>query len=198
MQVIVRGRHTEVPDGLRDLAVRKIQRVRRFFDRIQTLEIEFSEEHNPRVSRKHSVEVTLTTKAHLLRASAVGTDPASAVDAVVDKLESQVKRLKGKLMRRGSRAAAPPRSVGASNGPHPSGRGNPLESAGIEEGEEGSPWPPITRTTRAAVKPMTPEEAVLQMEGLGHDFQLFVNAETRQVGVVYRRRDGTFGLIEPA
>lgn len=197
MQVIVKGRHTEVPDALKQQAVEKIQRVKRFFDRIQVLEIEFSEEHNPRVANKYGVSVTLTTKAHLLRASANGPDPAAAVDAVVAKLQRQVKRLKGKLIRRGSRAGPPNPGAG--------GRSNPatdsLESGGrAERGEadvEEEGWPRITRRTRFAVKPMTPEEAILQMETLGHDFYLFIDAESEHPGVVYRRRDGSFGLIEP-
>jgi putative sigma-54 modulation protein len=103
MQVIVKGRNTHVPPRLKERATRKLERVQRFFDRIQSLEIEFSEEHNPRIADKHTVEVTLTTKAHVLRAHASGPDPSSAVDLVVAKLEGQVKRLKGKIVQRGGR-----------------------------------------------------------------------------------------------
>ncbi|HVL33289.1 MAG TPA: ribosome-associated translation inhibitor RaiA [Actinomycetota bacterium] len=202
MQMLVTGRNTHVSDRLKQMATHKLERVQRFFDRIQTLEIEFSEEHNPRIADKHRVEVTLTTKAHVLRAHASGPDAASAVDLVVDKLEAQVKRLKGKMSSRTTRVkgrlggiAAPPpvdlsMPVGTVNGSN--GR---LESPDDEDFDETGPL--ITRVKRFAVKPMTPEEAVLQMEALGHDFYLFVNAESEQAGVVYRRRDGSFGLIEP-
>lgn len=197
MQVIVKGRHTEVPEALKELAVRKVEKVRRLFDHIQTLEIEFSEEHSPRVARKHAVEVTLTTKGHLIRATADGSDPASAVDAVVDKIETQLRKLKGKATRRGERTSDNGRSGRAPGSP-----GNGLESdeepaIGGEAAEGDSSGSRVSRVTRVAVKPMTPEEAILQMESLGQDFLLFVNAENQQAGVVYRRRDGSFGLVEP-
>lgn len=219
MQIIVKARHTEVPESLKQMAIQKVERVRRFFDKILKLEIEFSEEHNPRIADKHTVEVILTTKAHVLRAHASGPDPASAVDLVVDKIEAQATKLKGKIVRRGSRTAnaradgnrignnkANGRKTPSSTAPSlagirapasMNGAGRPIQSPDDpESGEEGG-GPRITRVKRFAVKPMTTEEAILQMESLGHDFYLFVNAESEQAGVVYRRRDGSFGLIEP-
>ena len=204
MHVIVKGRNTHVPDHLKELATHKLEKVQRFFGRIISMEIEFSEEHNPRISDKHTVEVILTTGARTFRAHASGPDAASAIDAVLAKLVAQVTRLKSKLVRRGSRTGhnnknhAPVTPVeelltspNARNGSR-----HPIESSEeLEGGEPGEPM--ITRVTRFAVKPMTAEEAVLQMESLGHDFYLFVNAESEQAGVVYRRRDGSFGLIEP-
>jgi putative sigma-54 modulation protein len=204
MQVIVKGRNTHVPPHLKELATHKLEKVERFLERILSLEIEFSEEHNPRIADKHTVEVTLTTKAHVLRAHASGPDPASAVDAVLDKVEAQVKRLKGKFVRRGSRTSRAmravtraPMTIGEETDNHNArnGRNHPIESQDLEVGEGDEPR--ISRVTRFTVKPMTAEEAVLQMETLGHDFYLFVNAESEQAGVVYRRRDGSFGLIEP-
>jgi putative sigma-54 modulation protein len=203
MQVIVKGRNTHVSPHLKELATHKMEKVQRFLEKIITIEIEFSEEHNPRIADKHTVEVILTTKAHVLRAHASGPDPASAIDMVGDKLEAQVKRLKSKFVRRGSRIARGNKklrrisaAVEGLTKPTRNGRGHPIESSeGLEAGEGDEPQ--ITRVTRFTVKPMTAEEAVLQMESLGHDFYLFVSAESEQAGVVYRRRDGSFGLIEP-
>jgi putative sigma-54 modulation protein len=204
MHVIVKGRNTHVSTHLKELATHKLEKVQRFFGTIITMEIEFSEEHNPRIADKHTVEVVLTTNARTFRAAASGPDPSSAIDKVLAKLESQVKRLKGKFVRRGSRTAKASKNAGPSalvTGEEPfqnarNGRGHPIESSedleGAERGEAR-----ITHVTRFVVKPMTAEEAVLQMESLGHDFYLFVNAESEQTGVVYRRRDGSFGLIEP-
>src|SRR3989440_6068361 len=110
-EVLVRGRNTHAPPHLKELATHKLEKVERFLDKILSLEIEFSEEHNPRIADKHIVEVTLTTKAHVLRAHASGPDPTSAVDGVLDKLEAQVKRLKGKFVRRGSRTSRAMRSM---------------------------------------------------------------------------------------
>jgi len=207
MRVIVHGRNTNVPKRLKDLATRKLEKVERFLGKIQTMEIEFSEEHNPRIADKHTVEVTLTTKQHVIRAHASGPDPASAVDRVEDKVEAQVKRLKSKFVRRGSRTGnrnnrgakafpgegAPTETLTQNTR---NGSSGPIESLEEPEGDEAG-GPAITVVTRFAVKPMTAEEAVLQMETLGHDFYLFVNAESEQAGVVYRRNDGTYGLIEP-
>lgn len=221
MQVIVKGRNTHVSSHMKKLATTKLEKVERFMDRIQSMEVEFSEEHNPRIADKHCVEVTMATKQHVLRAKAAGPDPASAIDLVLNKLEAQVKRLKGKYVRRGERTTG----VGPGHAPNAkkakpangrraravpveaagedlsgtlntrNGQRIGLESDGTEVGNESVPM--ITRVKRFAIKPMTPEEAVLQMESLGHDFYLFVDAESAQAGVVYRRSDGSFGLIEP-
>lgn len=214
MQVIVKGRNSQVPKRVKDLAASKLQKVERFFDRIQVMEIEFSEEHNPRLAqRKHTVEVTVTTKRRVMRAHASGPDHAAAIDAVEAKLEAQVKRLKSKLVRRGSRAKGVKKGEvlplpALEDLPHhdqpelsPATRNGskaPIESQREEEGDEVELGQArITRVKRFALKPMTAEEAVLQMQTLGHDFFLFANAESEQAGVVYRRRDGSFGLIEP-
>lgn len=202
MQTIITSRNTRVPNGVKELASEKIGKVQRLFDRIQTLEIEFSEEHNPRIADKHVVEVILTTKAHVLRAHAAGPDPVSAVDRVSDKLEQQVARLKGRFTKRGARARGKlavesklrPYEEMVTSGPL-NGSVIPLESAS-EEGT-GSAVPVITKTKRFPVKPMTAQEAALQMDMLGHAFFLFVDAETEQASVVYRRQDGSFGVIAP-
>ncbi|HEX9774089.1 MAG TPA: ribosome-associated translation inhibitor RaiA [Actinomycetota bacterium] len=200
MRIIVSGRNMHVSSHLRDHAIHKLERVGRFGDRIQALEIEFSEEHNPRIAAKFTVEVTATTKQQVIRAHASGPDAMSAVDLVEDKLEAQVNKLRSRFTRRGSRTKHPkmPESPASSEpGPATSsnGQASPVQS---EPGSEASPeGPQITHVTRFTVKPMTAEEAVLQMETLGHDFYLFVDAESEQAGVVYRRRDGSFGLIEP-
>ncbi|HEX9711399.1 MAG TPA: ribosome-associated translation inhibitor RaiA [Actinomycetota bacterium] len=208
MQVIVKGRHTNIPHNIKELATQKLEKVQRLFDRIQKLEIEFTEEHNPRIADKHIVEVILTTKAHVLRAHAAGPDPLSAVDRVTDKLTRQVRSMKGKMVGRNrpgtsKEAVAPVPFQGgspaeAAQGPYSeNGSLLPIESPdGLETGEAGDSR--ITRVKRFAIKPMTAQEAVLQMESLGHDFFLFVNAESEQAGVVYRRNDGSFGLIEPS
>jgi ribosomal subunit interface protein len=100
MQVTVKGKNTGVPEKVRARAERKLAKLLRFDDRILAMDVEFSEERNPRVSEPHRVEVTLTTKAGLIRAHANATDPSAAVDQVVDRLERQVKKLKGRRVDR--------------------------------------------------------------------------------------------------
>jgi ribosome hibernation promoting factor len=191
MQVIVKARHTKVPESLKQMAIQKVERVRRFFDRILKLEIEFSEEHNPRISRaKHTVEVTLSTKAHVLRAKASGADPAAAVDAVVDKLESQVKRLKDKMQRK-------PKTGRAETIRVPSRTGNSDGKRRIAE-RESAKRVRVKRAGHFSMKPLTPLDAALELEETGDQFMAFFNMDTGLISVVYRMDDGSFGLLEPA
>ena len=115
MQVTVKGKNTTVPEKVRARAEHKLAKLQRFDDRILAMDVEFSEERNPRVADPHRVEVTLTTKAGLVRAHANATDPAAAVDQVVDRLERQVKKLKGRRVDRTQHAegvkAIPPLPV---------------------------------------------------------------------------------------
>jgi ribosomal subunit interface protein len=100
MQLTVKGKNTTVPEKVRTRAERKLAKLQRFDDRILAMDVEFSEERNPRVADPHRVEVTLTTKSGLVRAHANAIDPAAAVDQVVDRLERQVKKLKGRRVDR--------------------------------------------------------------------------------------------------
>jgi putative sigma-54 modulation protein len=184
MQVTVKGKNTDVPDRLRALAERKLAKVQRFDDRILAMDVEFSEERNPRVADAHRVEVTLTTKHRLVRARASAHDPAAAVDRVIDRLQRQVKKLKGRRVDRTQHAES------AKTLP-------PVAPPGPAEEAEEPETAEIVRFKKVEMKPMTPEEAVDRMDLLGHDFFLFANAETERVNVVYRRRGGGFGLIEP-
>src|SRR5918996_2168558 len=125
MQVTVKGKNTAVPEKLRARAERKLTKLERLDARILAMDVEFSEERNPRVADPHRVEVTLTTKSGLLRAHANATDPASAVDQVVDRLERQVKKLKGRRVDRTQHAdgvkakpAPPPAQLEQAGQPH--------------------------------------------------------------------------------
>ena len=107
MQVIVKGHHAHVTNGLKERATHKVEKVARLFPKLLSAEIEFTENGGARASvAKHRVEVTLTAKHHTLRAVGRGPDPMTAMDSVVAKLETQVRRLKGKVTRKG-RAAGP-------------------------------------------------------------------------------------------
>ncbi len=184
MQVTVKGKNVDVPEKVKDQATRKLAKISRFDDRILTMDVEFSEERNPRVADQHRVEVTCTTKAHLIRAEASGADPVSAVDRVVERLERQVKKLKGR--RRSRRLHDDQRQAGA-----PAAPGEAPSGQVTEDGNQ------IVRFKHVEMKPMTAEEAVTVMDLLGYDFYLFTNVQTDGPAVVYRRRNGDFGLIEP-
>jgi putative sigma-54 modulation protein len=182
MDVSIRGRNVELSDALRAAAEEKVSRLSRFLDGIDHVEIQFLEERNPRIAQRDVCEVTFTSHGHLLRAKAAASDPFAAIDGVVAKLEHQIEKLKGKLIGRSH-----PRRHGSVNSPL-------QQDSDEEEIEPGQVR--IVKNKSFAIKPMTPEEAALQMDLLGHDFYFFTNAETEQAAVVYRRNDGDVGLID--
>lgn len=182
MEVTVRGRNVEVTDGLRTAAQEKISRLSRHHDGWEQAEVHFSEERNPRISAKEVCEATLRGHGRIIRAKAASADSLAALDRVVDKLEHQIEKLKSRLMSR-----THPRR-------HQVDSDRPEDDEDLVQGEQGPPR--IVKTKQFDIKPMTPEEAALQMDVLGHDFYLFTNADTGVAAVVYRRNDGDVGLID--
>jgi putative sigma-54 modulation protein len=181
VDIAIRARNVEVSDSLRSTVEEKLARLQRFLDGMERAEVRFIEERNPRITDKEVCEVTMHGHGHIVRARASAPDGFTAVDRVVDKLEHRLEKLKGKLLGRSHpRRHAP---VTAPAGPAP-------------VAEDDGDGPRIVRTKQFAIKPMTPEEAALQMELLGHDFFLFSNADTGAAAVVYRRNDGDIGLID--
>jgi len=171
-----------VGDDLRLLAEEKVARSARVFEDLGPVDVEFTDEQNPRqAAERCRVEITSKAAGQLVRVEAAGFDHRSALDLAVDKLERQLGKLKGRLVERHRRAADKHLN------------GTPL---GVEE-DGGTADLRIERVKRFVVKPMTPEEAALQMELLGHSFYLFLNADTERYSVLYRRRGGSLGLIEP-
>ena len=182
MQITVKGRHITVAEPVRAYAEEKIGKAAKIFDSDSIrAEVELYVERNPSIEKNQVAEVTIYTKGPVIRAKEAAIDMYAALDLVSEKLEKQVRKYRGKIKDRHSAKAAQP-VVAAPE--------IPLE----EDEEEG---PAIVKTKVMQVKPMTEEEAMLQMELLGHDFFVFVSSETDLVSVLYRRRDGDFGLIEP-
>jgi putative sigma-54 modulation protein len=174
----VKGKNVEVTDSIRQYAQQKLGKLERQLDDPTRVELELAVERNPSISANHVAEATIWTKGPILRAREASADHKASIDQLVDKLERQVKRYREKRRkRRGAGGAAP----------------EPIPDDAIPIESE----PRIVKSKQFAVKPMSPEEAVLQLELVGHDFFVFQNAETMDVNVVYRRRDGAFGLIEP-
>jgi putative sigma-54 modulation protein len=171
----------EVSEALRGAAQEKVGRLTRHLDGWDEAEVHFLEERNPRISEKEVCEVTLRGHGHIIRAKAASADPFTAVDRVVDKLAHQVEKLKTRQSRKSHHRRPPVESGGAPV----------LEDEGEDEREVR-----IVKVKRFDLKPMTPEEAALQMEMLGHTFYFFSNAESGVPAVVYRRNDGDVGLID--
>lgn len=183
MQITFNGKHMEVTPALRDYAESKLQKLTRFFDNVQDVHVSESIQRN-----QHIVEVTVNAKGTLIRAEERSPDMYSSIDLVVDKLERQLARYKDRFTTR---------KRDALDGMKPNALVADAEAAEPVELLEEDLLPVIVRTKRFAVKPMDPEEAAMEMELLGHDFYVFRNAESDEVNVIYRRRDGNYGLIEP-
>ena len=182
----------DVSGVLRAHALEKVTRLARFLGWIEAAEIRFSEERNPRIAQREVCEVTMSGHGRVVRARASAADSAAALDRVIDKLEHRMEKLKGKLIGR----SHPRRPGSIDSGTHRS-----VPDLGVPddaEDAEGDGRANIVKTTAFDMKPMTPEEAALQMELLGHDFFLFTNVETARAAVVYRRNDGRVGLIDAA
>ncbi len=178
MQIIVKGKNLEVTEALRKYALEKVGRVEKYLDNIQKTEIEMSVERNPKIQENQVVEVTIFSSGPIIRAKESAVDMYQAIDMVMNKLERQARRVKTKMIHRSHHAR------------------NPFKGSALSE-EEKPEEPMIVKTKSFPLKPMTPEEACLQMDLLGHDFFVFINAETEDTNVVYRRKDGDYGLIEP-
>jgi putative sigma-54 modulation protein len=193
VDIVIRSRNVEVSAVLKATVEEKVTRLARFLDGMERAEVLFSEERNPRISEKEVCEVTLHGHGHIVRAHASAPDAFAAVDRVVDKLEHRMEKLKGKLVGRSH-----PRRHGsvdfAADGEHLPENLLDRDSDADTDTEDGQNR--IVKTKQFDIKPMTPEEAALQMDLLGHEFFFFLNAETGSAAVVYRRRDGFVGLID--
>jgi len=178
MRLQVKGRNLEVSDSIRSYAEEKLGKLGRKLADPTQVELELSLERNPSIAANQIAEATIWTKGPTLRAREASPDMKASIDQLVDKLERQVTRYREKRQRGRVRD---------------NGATAPADNPGHGESEV-----PIVKTKQFPVKPMSAEEAVLQLELVGHDFFVFRNADSGEVNVVYKRRDGDYGLIEPS
>lgn len=189
MDIAIRSRKLRVTKTMKAAVEEKVGRLSRYLEGMERAEVWFAEEQNPRIADKEICEVTMYGHGHIVRAKAAAPDALGAVDRVVDKLEHRMEKLKGKLVGRSH-----PRRHG-SNG---SNGARPRLEDDVDDADDAStdPGARIVKMKQFDIKPMTPEEAALQMDLLGHDFFFFTNAETERAAVVYRRADANIGLID--
>ncbi len=177
MEINVRGKNIEVTDALVDYARKKIKKLARYLDRAKEAQVVMSV-----IREEHIVEVTVALNGLILRGEESTGDMYASIDMVVDKLEKQLVKYKTRLSRslrqQGLRAITEKQF-------------SPEMRGGAEEEAR------LVKTKRFPLKPMNIEEAIMQMDLLGHDFFVFANAESETVNVLYRRKDGDYGLIEP-
>lgn len=172
------GRNVEITDALRDYAHNRLSRLERFSNQIVDAKVVLHVKAASDLSRSNRVEVQLNVPNGIIRAEEAAADMYRAIDAAVDVLERQLKKFKGKFVTRAHRGEPPA-----------------ADDTPDDDGEEFAPE--IVRSKRFELRPMGPEDAAAQMEALGHDFYMFTNAQTNEVNVIYKRRDGNYGLIEP-
>ncbi len=176
MKYIINGRNLEVTDRLRNQVEKKLNKLDRFFNPETVVHVTLSLQKDVQ-----KIEVTIPVRGNIIRAEQESSDMYVSIDLVEEVIERQLKRYKTKLVNRKQNADSFTAAF--------------LEEEDVlPEEEEGIR---IVKTKRFAMKPMDAEEACLQMELLGHSFFVFFNTDTNQTNVVYKRKDGTFGLIEP-
>ena len=181
MRTIVKGKNLDVPPRIREYAERKLARLARLTDDRTDAVVELWTESHRAADDSHFAEVHLVIDGRPLRSHASGLTFQAAIDAVVDRLERQTVEFKERPRHR---ARTPlPQAL--------------LERIAGGTTEESGREPRIVKTKRFAIEPMFEEDAIAAMEELGHSFFLFVNAETERINVLYRRRNGDLGLIEP-
>lgn len=174
MKIKITGKNIEVTNALRDVIEKKINKLDKYFYPDVEANVTLSVQKN-----NHIIEVTIPFDGVILRGEESTDDMYTSIDNVLEKLERQIRKHKTKLDRKLKE--------------------NPLKvfRAFTNEQEEIDDKPLIVKTKKFAIKPMPADEAVMQMDMLGHSFFVFLNAETEEVNVVYKRKDGRYGLIEP-
>jgi len=184
MRTTVKGKNYVVTDRDRDYAETKLRRLERLLDDRSDAVVELSREDHRSAEKSHIADVSLVIDGKPLHGHAAGTSHHAALDEVIDKLERRAVSHKRKPLQR-RRHAGRPSAGGLTN--------SDIEATAVS----ADPRPRVVRVKRFAIEPMFEEDAVARMDDLGHSFFIFVNAENERVSVLYRRRNGDYGLIEP-
>jgi putative sigma-54 modulation protein len=192
MELQVSGRNLDVTEPIREYALRKLARIERHLTEDTRVDLELAIERNRSISANQYAELTVWTRGPVLRAHESAEDMYAAIDLAVDKLDRQVRRYRER--RRHWRPHHQARDVEVLL---PLSAADEAASAEANGAEPELPIPTIVKTKRFNMKPMDPDEAALQLELVGHEFYVFLNAESDAVAVIYRRRDGNLGVIEP-
>lgn len=186
MQLILKGKNVEITDWLRQYVEKKVDKLDRYLPEIQEARVELSVQKTRSSQDRQVAQLTVRSNGLILRAEERTDDMFAAIDAVIDKMHRQIARYKGKRDDRWK-----------GQGPNrPETELPPLDAEIMEELAEEQARR-IVRVKRFAVSPMSEEEAIEQMELLGHDFYVFYNPNSGHMSVLYRRKDGNYGLLEP-
>ena len=173
MNLVISGKNIDITEGLRAAVEEKIGKLERYFNDSTEVHVTLSTEKN-----RQKIEVTVPMKGTIIRAEETSTDMYVSIDLVEEIIERQLKKYKNKIVDKKQAAVA-------------------FSDLFINEEYDSNDEVDIVKVKKFAMKPMDPEEACVQMELLGHSFYVFLNSETEQVNVVYKRKGNTYGLIEP-
>ena len=182
MKFIISGKNIEVTPGLKSTVEQKLGKLERYFTPETEIIVTLSVEKD-----RQKIEVTIPVKGNIIRSEQTSSDMYVSIDLVEEVIERQLRKYKNKLVAKSQ--GHPTASFSGSNFKKEFFE---EDDTSVEDNEIR-----IVRTKRFGIKPMFPEDACIQMELLGHSFFVFSNAETDEVNVVYKRKDGSFGLIEP-
>ena len=173
MKITISGKNIDVTEGLKAAVNEKLGKLEKYFTPDTNVIVTLSVE-----KERQKIEITIPMKGNIVRAEQVSDDMYVSIDLVEEIIERQLRKYKNKIVDQQQSAVS-------------------LSKAFVEEDIEDDEEIKIIRSKRFAMKPMDPEEACVQMELLGHSFYVFLNSETEQVNVVYKRKGNTYGLIEP-
>ncbi|HLR21785.1 MAG TPA: ribosome-associated translation inhibitor RaiA [Tissierellaceae bacterium] len=174
MNIIYAGKNMELTNSLKEVTEKKLSKLDKYFDKDIEGDVTFSTEKNRKI-----IEVTINLPGTIIRAEESSDDMYASIDKAVDILERQIRKYKTRLQKR-----------------YQNENTIRFENVTPLSEEEEDDKPRIVRTKRFNLQPMNQEEAVLQMELLGHNFFVFMEGETGEVNIVYKRKDGNYGLIE--
>ena len=181
MQVTVTFRHMETSEALKAYAEEKLDRLKKYIDEPIVAQVYLTVEKKIR----HIAEISLTAKGITIKAAEATNDMYAAIDAVVDKMERQLRRYKERLKEH---------KPTADNNRGRQAQKSIVAAESIDQQQE----PVVIRSEPISIKPMSVDEAVMQMDLMHKDFLVFTDAATEGINVIYRRKDGNYGLIEPA
>lgn len=173
MNLVISGKNIDITEGLRAAVEEKIGKLERYFNDSTEVHVTLSTEKN-----RQKIEVTVPMKGTIIRAEETSTDMYVSIDLVEEVIERQLRKYKNKLIQKEQNVVQ-------------------FSKGFVDEDTYDEEEISIIRSKKFAMKPMDPEEACVQMELLGHTFFVFRNSETDEVNVVYKRKDNTYGLIEP-
>jgi ribosomal subunit interface protein len=195
VDIVITGRHTEVPDRFRRLVEEKLAKVEQLAPKMQRADVEWSHERNPRQSSTcEKVEITLRGKGPVIRAEASAEDPNAALDIALGKLGERLRRTRDRRkVHHGRQTPASLRQTPHGNGDAPADVDAGFSDLHGDDAADASPV--VIRTKEHAAVPMTLDQALYEMELVGHDWFLFVDAETSRPSVVYRRKGWNYGVI---